>query len=92
MNNPYIVLDLPQSATPSEIVKAQVKALRARKFTQKEITEAQTILRKPALRLAADFMYPILDVEAPNIKVGGKEVTTIDVSSIDANKYDSLKR
>ena len=37
MNNPYTVLGISQNATKVEIVKAQVKALRLKKYDAREI-------------------------------------------------------
>ncbi len=91
MKNPYKVLGLPLDATPSQIVRAQAQALRTRKYSMKEITEAQTILRKPSSRLAADFTFPVLDQGslAPlSSRVKSKET---DLSKINVNKYNSLK-
>ena len=48
MKNPYKVLGLKQDASNSDIVKSQIKALKSKKYTMKEITEAQATLRKPA--------------------------------------------
>lgn len=91
MKNPYKVLGLKQDVTNSEIVKSQIKALRSRKYTMKEITEAQATLRKPAQRLAADFTFPVLDddtIEPLASRIKSKDV---DLESIDVNKYDTLK-
>ena len=51
MKNPYKILGLKQDASNSDIVKSQIKALKSKKYTMKEITEAQATLRKPAQRL-----------------------------------------
>lgn len=91
MKNPYKVLDLPLNATPSQIVKAQASALRTRKYSMKEITEAQTILRKPSSRLAADFTFPILDQEPMSEMVSKIRSKGTDLSKINVNKYNSLK-
>ena len=91
MKNPYKILNLAQDATNSEIARAQIPALRARKYSMKEITEAQTMLRKPATRLAADFTFPVFDTEKMepiSTKIKSKP---IDFDSIDPNKYNSLK-
>ena len=48
MKNPYKVLGLKQDASNSDIVKSQIKALKSKKYTMKEITEAQATLRKPS--------------------------------------------
>ena len=91
MKNPYKILNLSQNATNSEIVKAQIPALKSKLYTMKEITEAQAMLRKPPTRLAADFTFPILDNKPiPPIQTSIKS-KDIDFGSIDKNKYDSLK-
>ena len=41
MNNPYIILGIPQNASKVDIVKAQVKALRDKKYSAREIAAAQ---------------------------------------------------
>jgi len=91
MKNPYKILGLMQNASNSDIVKSQIKALKSKKYTMKEITEAQATLRKPAQRLAADFTFPILDEE--EILPLSSSVKSKDVSldTIDQNKYNSLK-
>lgn len=91
MKNPYNILDLPLDATPSQIVRAQMTALRKRKYSNREITEAQAILRKPASRLAADFTFPILDSLSVPPLISQTQVNHIDITSIDINKYNSLK-
>ena len=90
MKNPYKVLNLTQDASPAEIAKAQIGALRLRKYTPKEITEAQVTLRKPALRLAADFTFPLIDRR--KIKPLTSEIKSeeINLDNIDLDKYNSL--
>ena len=61
MKNPYIVLGISQDASKVDIVKAQVKALRLKKFNPEEITYAQMELRNPEGRLAINFTYPVLE-------------------------------
>ena len=90
MKNPYKILNLKQDATNSEIVRAMAPAMRAKKYTQREITEAQTMLRKPATRLAADFTFPILDrgkIKPLRSSIKSKEM---DLDALDVNKYNSL--
>ena len=91
MKNPYIVLGLPQDATNAQIVKAQIPALKSKKHTMKEITEAQTMLRKPSTRLAADFTFPLL--EGGEVTLVSTKVNcglAVDLDAIDPDKYDSL--
>lgn len=90
MKNPYKILGLDQDASASDIVKSQIKALKSKKYTMKEITEAQTILRKPAQRLAADFTFPILDEEKIIPLASTIKSKDMDLESIDLNKYNSL--
>jgi hypothetical protein len=90
MKNPYKILGLDQDASASDIVKSQIKALKSKKYTMKEITEAQTILRKPAQRLAADFTFPILDEEKVIPLASTIKSKDMDLESIDLNKYNSL--
>lgn len=90
MKNPYKVLGLQQDASNTDIVKSQIKALKTKKFTMKEITEAQATLRKPAQRLAADFTFPILDEEKVQPLVTSIKSKDIDLESVDINKYNSL--
>ena len=91
MKNPYKVLGLQQNASNSDIVKAQIKALKTKKYSMKEITEAQATLRKPAQRLAADFTFPILDEESIMPLATSIKSQEIDLESLDLNKYNSLK-
>ena len=90
MKNPYKILNLSQDATNSEIVKAQIPALKSRKYSMKEITEAQSTLRKPSTRLAADFTFPILDTEKIEPVISSIKSKSIDFDTIDENKYYSL--
>ena len=90
MKNPYKILGLDQDASASDIVKSQIKDLKSKKHTMKEITEAQTILRKPAQRLAADFTFPILDEEKVIPLASTIKSKDMDLESIDLNKYNSL--
>ena len=91
MKNPYKILNLKQDATNTEIVKAMAPALRARKYNQREITEAQTMLRKPATRLAADFTFPVLDEEKVIPLASSIKSKDINLEALDPNKYNSLK-
>lgn len=90
MKNPYTVLGINQDANKVDIVKAQVKALRLKKFDAKEIASAQMELRNPARRLAVDFTFPILDnvgeFEAIASSIKSKE---IDINKLNSDKYNS---
>lgn len=90
MKNPYIVLGISQDASKVDIVKAQVKALRLKKFNPKEIASAQMELRNPARRLAVDFTFPVsenkneFDTISSSIKSND-----IDINKLNADKYKS---
>lgn len=90
MKNPYKILNLSQDANNSEIVKAQIPALKSRKYSMKEITEAQSMLRKPPTRLAADFTFPIIDSDKIEKISTSVKSQPINFENIDANKYNSL--
>ena len=90
MKNPYKILGLNQDASNSDIVKSQIKALKSKKYTMKEITEAQATLRKPAQRLAADFTFPILDEDNMLPLESSIKSKDIDFETLDLNKYNSL--
>ena len=91
MKNPYKVLGLQQDASNSDIVKSQIKALKSKKYTMKEITEAQATLRKPGQRLAADFTFPILDEEKVIPLASSVKSEEVNMDALDLNKYNSLK-
>ena len=90
MKNPYKILNLKQDANSTEIARAMTTALRARKYNMREITDAQTTLRKPASRLAADFTFPILDrgkLEPLTSSIKSREM---NLDALDENKFNSL--
>lgn len=91
MKNPYKVLGLKQDANNSDIVKAQITALKSKKYSMKEITEAQATLRKPAQRLAADFTFPILDEERIIPLASSIKSDDVNLEALDLNKYNSQK-
>ncbi len=91
MKNPYKILNLSQNAGIAEIARSQMTALRAGIYNNKEISEAQTMLRKPASRLAADFTFPILDKGEVELLSSTIKSEDIDMASLNVNKYDSLK-
>ena len=90
MKNPYKVLNLKQNATISEIARAMAPAMRLRKYTQREITEAQTILRKPATRLAADFTFPVIDRTHVKPLSSAVKSRKMNLDMLNENKFDSL--
>jgi len=54
--NPYRVLKIDREASKREIISAAALAMRERKFTGREIAEAQRELLDPVSRAAHDFM------------------------------------
>ena len=91
MKNPYKVLGLKQDASNADIVKSQITALKSKKYSMKEITDAQTTLRKPAQRLAADFTFPVLDEEKIIPLASSIKSDVVNLEALDLNKYNSLK-
>ena len=90
MKNPYTVLEITQNATKVDIVKAQIKALRGKRYSAREIAMAQKELHSPARRLAVDFTYPILndnkDFQPITTITKSKE---IDLNKLNVDKYNS---
>ena len=91
MKNPYEILNVPQDAINGAILKAQMTAMRERKYSNAEIAAARAQLIKPASRLAADFTFPVFDDvgELEDLKSSVKP-TDIDVNTINDNAYNSL--
>ena len=58
MSNPYEILNVSQDADKGEIMKAQMLAMKEKKFSLQEIAIAVRQLLDPSKRLAADFMFP----------------------------------
>lgn len=91
MKNPYEILGIPTDATSGEIVKSQFPAMKAKKYSLKEISEAIATLRDPAKRLAIDVVFQKVEV-SPIPEIPLKEVlASIDVSTLNPNRYDSLQ-
>ena len=91
MKNPYSILEVPQNANNSQILRGMTMAMRKRQFPNTEIAQAKAQLSKPASRLAADFTFPIFDPfddMAPLQASVSPEI--IDIKTIDADKYNSL--
>lgn len=90
MKNPYIILGINQNASKVEIVKAQVKALRLKKYDAKDIASAQKELHNPARRLAVDFTYPILEgIDGFEPITSSTKSKEIDINLLNADKYNS---
>ena len=91
MDNPYKILGLSQDADKNGIKKAQLDAMKEKRYTLQEIHGAVRELLNPAKRLAADFMYPgSIKVKRPQKIVTDLAFTNIDLGSINDNVFDSL--
>ena len=91
MNNPYIILGVPQDASNQEIIRAVAAAMRERKFSTREIAEARAVLSKPATRLAADFMFPVFQHSSPIGEIVPKvKPSGLTVDKLNPDKYNSL--
>lgn len=91
MKTAYEILGLPQDATLTEIARSQITALKSRKYAMRDITEAQSKLRKPSSRLAEDFCFPVLDKGEITPLKSATQSVEINLDSLNADKYDSLK-
>lgn len=92
MKNPYTILGVSQEADKSEIMKAQMFAMKKKEFPLQEIAIAAKQLLDPAKRLAADFMFPA-KIKAKRMQpiqstLSYKEINT---SVLNENAFDSLK-
>ncbi|MBK7573397.1 MAG: molecular chaperone DnaJ [Bacteroidetes bacterium] len=92
MSNPYEILKVTQDADKKEIMKAQMLAMKERRYSLQEIQIAVRQLLDPAKRLAADFMFPSkIKAKRPQKLSVDVPVDTIDLNDIDENTFDSLK-
>jgi hypothetical protein len=92
MSNPYEILKVTQDADKKEIMKAQMLAMKERRYSLQEIQIAVRQLLDPAKRLAADFMFPSkIKAKRPQIISIDVPVVKIDLNDIDENTFDSLK-
>ena len=92
MSNPYEILNVSQDANKGEIMKAQMFAMKEKKFSLQEIAVAVRQLLDPSKRLAADFMFPT-KIKSKRIQKITVEIPVekINLNDIDENSFDSLK-
>jgi DnaJ-class molecular chaperone len=92
MSNPYEILKVSQDADKGEIMKAQMLAMKEKKYSLQEIAVAVRQLLDPAKRLAADYMFPT-KIKSKRIQKISVEIPVdkIDLNDIDENTFDSLK-
>lgn len=92
MSNPYKILKVTQDADKKEIMKAQILAMKERKYSLQEIQIAVRQLLDPSKRLAADFMFPSkIKAKRPQKISVDIPVQKINLNDIDENRFDSLK-
>jgi DnaJ-class molecular chaperone len=92
MKNPYTILGVSQEAEKSEIMKAQMLAMKEKKYSLQEIQIAAKQLLDPAKRLAADFMFPA-KIKAKRIQIiqTTLEYQNINVNALNEDAFDSIK-
>lgn len=91
MKNPYEILNIPQNADNGVILKAQMTAMRERKYSNADIANARAQLIKPASRLAADFTFPLFDEVGDVPELSSSIIPeNIDINTISPDTYNSL--
>jgi hypothetical protein len=92
MWNPYHILNIPVNATKQEIKKAELLAMKEKKFSMHDISNARIQLMTPAKRLCADFMFPSkLKSKRPKVISVNPVIKEFDLDTINENEFDSLK-
>jgi hypothetical protein len=86
MSNPYEILNIRQDAAKNEIMKAQMQAMKEKKYTLQEIAIAVRQLLDPAKRLAADFMFPA-KIRAKRIQKISIDIPLENINLTDIAKY-----
>ncbi len=91
MKNPYEILNVSQNAVKTEIMKAQMLAMREKKHSLQVIQVATRQLLDPAKRLAADFMFPTkMKSKRPQLIPVNFEIQDVDLSKLKENSFNSL--
>ena len=92
MKNPYTILGVSQDAERAEIMKAQMLAMKDKKYSLQEIQIAAKQLLDPAKRLAADFMFPT-KIKARRIQIIQTNLAyqKIEPNNLNKNAFDSIK-
>ena len=92
MTNPYTILGVCQDANKSEIMKAQMFAMKKKELPLQVIAVAAKQLLNPSKRLAADFMFPakikVKRIKPVQCDLKHKEINT---DSLNENAFNSLK-
>lgn len=92
MKNPYTILGVSQDVERAEIMKAQMLAMKDKKYSLQEIQIAAKQLLDPAKRLAADFMFPAR-IKARRIQIIQSNLVhqDINVNELSEDAFDSIK-
>ena len=91
MKNPYEVLNIAQDADKASIMKAQMLAMKERKYSLQEIQIAARQLLDPAKRLAADFMFPTrMRTKRPQLLTCTYKGDVVSIGHLDENSFNSL--
>ena len=91
MNNPYQILNIGQSADKKDIMKAQMIAMKEKKYSLQEISIAAKQLLDPAKRLAADFRFPArIKAKRPQKISIDIQFDNINIVDIDENALNSI--
>jgi hypothetical protein len=92
MKNPYTILGVSQDAEKADVMKAQMMAMKDKKYSLQEIQIAAKQLLDPAKRLAADFMFPA-KIKARRIQIIQSilDYQDINVNALNENAFDSIK-
>jgi DnaJ-class molecular chaperone len=92
MKNPYTILGVSQDAEKADVMKAQMMAMKDKKYSLQEIQIAAKQLLDPAKRLAADFMFPA-KIKARRIQIiqSNLDYQDINVNGLNENAFDSIK-
>lgn len=89
-NNPYDILNVPQTASKAEITKAVALAMKRKQYPVDVIAKAQKSLMKSEERIIADYLRPILptikEFRSSDLSALTEPVPTLTLSS----EYDGL--
>ena len=67
--NPFKVLNINRHALNKEIIQAAAKGMREKKYSAKEIAQAQKMLIDPVSRACQEFLY-FVDLTQPKERLG----------------------
>ena len=79
--NPFNILNIGAGASQKEIIQAVALAMRERKYSAKELADAQKMLLDPASRAAQEFIHCI-DLSSSKKGFGVKRPKGLDSADI----------